>query len=373
MTNVRLRLACGPGATFLAFLVLLTAAVGTAAGESPTRLRIVSIPGDVTSIAADGSRVAAAVRAGTGCDRAVVWVPALVTTQTFVSKFACSGAAFHEMPEVALAGNRVEWVAVTGGNLQDMALETAVLGKPKISVAAFAENKAGAEGGVDGDWIGDLFGDGSLLVFDTWHECAVERPEGSPPCPAGAIVRDVVVSQTKLWRLGSQKSLVRANTNAYEVVGLDTGRIAVRDPAGGSVAIVSAAGAVTKTIAVPAGDVSGVAFQGRQLVVLENGLLDVYDVAGGDKPVKSIPVPAGKLKPVLRDVQSGLAVYVRGTSIHVVRLADGKNVRIVPSVSGHVDAQLEPGGLFYSYTLPRTPALSRIAFLPRDELLKKFH
>ena len=371
MKRVRLRLACGTGVTFLA---LLGAAVGSAGGEPPTRLLILSIPGDVTSIAADGFRVAAAVRANTGCDRAVVWAPALVTEQTFVSRVACSGAAFHELPEIALAGNRVEWLAVTGGNLQDMALETAVFGKPRIRLVAFAENKAGAEGGLDGDWIGNLFGDGSLLVFDTWHECALSRPEGSTPCPAGAVVGDVVISQTKLWRLGPQKALVRASSNAYAVVGIDGGRIAVRDPVGGSVALVNVSGAVTRTIPISAGDLSGVAFQGRQLVVLENGALDVYDVqATGDKPVTSIPVPAGKLKPVLRDVQSGLAVYVRGTAIHVVRLSDGKDVRIVPSVSGRVDAQIEPGGLFYSYTLPRTPALSRIAFLPRDDLLKKFH
>jgi hypothetical protein len=230
---VKLRLVCGLGVTIVLGLV---AAVGSASPAE--RLRVISVPGDVTSIAADGMRVAAAVKAGKGCDRAVVWVPALETLQTFSSRIACSGAAFHEMPEIAIGGNRVEWLAVTGGNLQDMGLETAVLGSNRVTLVAYGENQAGAAGGVDGDWIGNLFGDGSLLVFDTWRECAVARPVGAPPCPVGTQVGDVVYSYPKLWKLTARKSLVRAGANAYAVVGIDGGRIAVQDPIAGSVSLV---------------------------------------------------------------------------------------------------------------------------------------
>src|SRR5205823_2456508 len=107
-----------------------------------------------------------------------------------------------------------------------------------------AENQAGAEGGVDGDWVGNLYGDGSLLVFDTWRECSVARPEGSPPCPAGTISGDVVYSQPKLWRLAPAKTLVRAGASAYAVVAVDAGSIAVHDEFGGTVSLVSATGAV---------------------------------------------------------------------------------------------------------------------------------
>jgi hypothetical protein len=140
------------------------------------------------------------------------------------------------------------------------------------------------------------------------------------------------------------------------------------------VSLVLPSGAVTKTIGVPAGDFSGIAFQGRQLVVLRNGALEVYDVvSGGDKPVRTIPVPAGKLRPMLRDVQSGLAVYVRGTQVHVVRLADGRAVRINTPGATRVDAEIESAGLFYSYNVQGTVTAGRVAFLPRAELLKKFH
>ena len=370
MKRVNPRLVCGLGV----MLLLGSTAAVVSADPPPERVRVVSVPGDVTSISADGMRVAAAVKMARGCDRAVVWLPALEILQTFTSRVACAGAAFHEMPEIAVGGERVEWLAVTGGNLQDMALETAVLGKARVSRVAFAENRAGAEGGVDGDWIGNLFGDGSVLVFGTWRECALTRPAASPPCPAGMLVGDVVFSQPKLWRLGTRKSLVRAGTNAYAVVGVDAGRIAVQDRVEGSVALVMPGGTVARTVRVPAGDFSGFAFQGRQLVVLRNGSLEVYDVvSGGDKPEKTIPVPAGKLKPVLRDVQSDLAVYVRGTQVHVVRIADGHEVRIGTAGTGRVDAQIEPAGLFYSYNLQGPVAGGRVAFLPRADLLKKFH
>src|SRR5581483_10492164 len=171
--------------------------------------RVFSTRGDVIAIAADGPRVAIATRVDKGCDRAVVWTAGTKLSQTFVSRTACAGAVFYDMPEVALAGKRVAWLAVTGGNLQDMVLESAALGKPRVSMVLFAENEAGAEGGVDGDWIGNLYGHGSLLVFDTWRECAVVRPEGSAPCPSGTTSGDIVYSQPKLWRLAPAKTLVR--------------------------------------------------------------------------------------------------------------------------------------------------------------------
>src|SRR5207245_726385 len=110
----------------------------------------------------DGARVAIAVRNPGGCDRAVVWTAPGTASQAYVSKTSCAGAVFHGITEIALAGNRVEWLATTGGNLQDMILEAATLGRPNIAQVAFAENQGGAEGGVDGDWIGHLYGDGTL-------------------------------------------------------------------------------------------------------------------------------------------------------------------------------------------------------------------
>src|SRR5258708_2351100 len=189
--------ALGAGAVVLAALVV--AAGGGRAGSTPTRT--FSVTGAVTAIAADGPRVAIAVRNPAGCDRAIVWTAPGTVAQTFVSKTSCAGGAIHGITEIAIAGNRVEWVATAGGNLQDMILEAATLGRPQISEGAFGENQAGAEGGIDGDWIGRLYGDGTLLVYNTWHECALSRPQGSPPCDQGLLSGGTVYTKQTLWKL----------------------------------------------------------------------------------------------------------------------------------------------------------------------------
>src|SRR5260370_897109 len=120
-----------PGAGFvaLAALAVVVAAVGPGrAGSSAART--FSVTGAGTAIAADGPRVAIAARNPAGCDRAIVWTAPGTVAQTYVSKTSCAGGAVHGITEIAIAGNRVEWVATTGGNLQDMVLEAATVGRP---------------------------------------------------------------------------------------------------------------------------------------------------------------------------------------------------------------------------------------------------
>ena len=71
----------------------------------------------MTAIAADGPRVAIAVRNPAGCDRAIVWTAPTAVAQSYVSKTSCAGVVFHGIAEIAIAGNRVEWLATAGGNL----------------------------------------------------------------------------------------------------------------------------------------------------------------------------------------------------------------------------------------------------------------
>jgi hypothetical protein len=73
----------------------------------------------------------------------------------------------------------------------------------------------------------------------------------------------------------------------------------------------------------------------------------------------------------LEDFQSGLAVYVVGRDIHLLRLAD-KDVRIRAPGTGPVRAQLEPAGLFYSYRPSASPRRGRVAFMPMAAVLSRF-
>ena len=87
----------------------------------------------------------------------------------------------------------------------------------------------------------------------------------------------------------------------------------------------------------------------------------------------SVSLPSTGPTPSLHDAQSGLAVYLRGRAVHVVRLADSKDVAyVVPAGSQLVDAQLEPTGLSYAYNLTRGRAPGRVVFVPWAALLVRF-
>jgi hypothetical protein len=109
---------------------------------------------------------------------------------------------------------------------------------------------------------------------------------------------------------------------------------------------------------------------GDRVVVLRKGVLDVLDVhrgllrswplpaarSYGDDHCGSVTCPLARLR--LADLQGQLAAYVRDRDVHVVRVSDGKDVRLRRAAVGPVHAQLEPGGLVYSagrgvYVIPR--------------------
>jgi hypothetical protein len=356
----------------LAVLAALIVAAGSGqAGSSATQ--VFDVTGTVTSIAADGPRVAIAVRNPGGCDRAVVWTAPGTASQTYVSKTSCAGSAFHRLTEIAIAGNRVEWVSTVGGNFQDMELEAATLGKPQISQIMYAENEAGAAGGVDGDWIGRLYGDGTLLVFNTWHECALSRPEGSPPCAQGLLAGGTVYTKQTLWKLvGLRKARIRSGADAYGVVAVDSGRVALQSVRDGSIIVVNDHGGLLTSGVITAGTNAGTAMQGTQIVTLRGSTMQVWDPATGHLN-GSVSLPAGAGTPVLRDLQNGVAVYLRGRAVHVVRLADSKDVVFVVAGRRAVDAQIENSGLFYAYNALTGSTRGRVVFVPWTELQQKFH
>jgi hypothetical protein len=248
----------------------LLAGLAVVAGFAHAGVRtahVFSVAGPVTAIAADGPRVAIAVTSSVGCDRIVVWTVPGTASQTYDSRTSCAGAVFHGIAEVAIAGNRVEWVATVGGNLQDMNLEAATLGKPRVATVVFAENDAGAEGGVDGDWIGRLYGDGTLLVYNSWHECSVARAEGQPPCGQGLVAGGTVYTKQTLWKLvGLTKARIRSGEDAFEAVAVDGGRVALQSIRDGAVIVVDSHGHRLTSGAITGSTGSGTAMQGTQVV-----------------------------------------------------------------------------------------------------------
>lgn len=352
-------------------IAVLPALSATAAPAVSTT--VLKTAGRVLFLAADGGRVAVATAAtSTSCDRIVVWTPAKKTTSGFGTGTNCppggstSGGEF--LGELALAGTRLAWVEAYQGNLQDLVLKTRVLGKKKAKEVAFAENHSGAEGGVDGDYLGNLYGDGSLLAYNIWEVCTAYPPDWEvdpsyPMCEdvqaAGDEPEEVVRGQ-KLLRISAKgKGIsVKSGTDSFGVVDVDAGRIATRQATGG-ITILGSAGGVLGTVPVPAGELAGAALSGTTLAVLRNGALEVYDAATGALE-KTLPLAAGA---ELTDLQGDLAVYLAGTAVHVVDLQTGEDALFGTSPAGPVDAELEPGGLTYAYNVSGAK-LGRVVFVP---------
>jgi hypothetical protein len=370
--------------TAILVLALLPASASPSNGKQP----LLRTGGFVMGIAADESRVAAATT-GFGvnkCSLVVAWNPIRKTNTRIKTKVACETAsAVNRIAEIGMAGKRIAWLEVEGGNYVDLTLRSQVLGEKKALKIADGYNGSGAAEDDSGSYVGNVFGDGNLLVFNSWTKCVAlpvdvgEEQTCPNPAPEDGTT---VLSKQRLLEVVNGKGVVIASAPdaqgvvaqrkmALTVVAADAGRIATQAPSG-EVTLYSAAGDVLKEIAIPSGRFSGFALQGSQLATVRNGNLELYDVDSGSL-VKTIPLAAGS---VLRDLQKGLAVYVGKRKdgwpmIHVLRLSDGKDVVYSPPGKGPVDAQIEASGLFYSYNYQSGRAPGRVVFVPFARVEKK--
>ncbi len=374
------------GKAWLALAALVVAgSLSASASTSPAINPVLRTKGYVVQIAADGPRVAVATEFSkeNKCDRVVVWNPVKRANTQIITRANCESGGVNDIPEIALAGKRVAWLEAQGGNYLELSLRSRVLDHGKTEAIGSASNGNGAAESPDGSYLENVLGDGALLVFNSWSVCTA-YPAGSdidpsePQCdfPASGAKTVLYYSAQELRKIvnGKGVKIVSApdieasglRTMSLKVVAVGTGRIATQQP-DGSVTIYSAAGSVSKEIAVPTGKFSGFALQGSQLATVRDGKLELYDADSGTL-MKTIPLAAGSL---LHDLQNGLAVYVHGRKIHVLRLSDGRKLTFSPPGKGSVDAQIESSGLFYSYNYKGGRSPGRVVFVPFATLLKK--
>jgi hypothetical protein len=296
-----------------------------------------------------------------------VWAPA---TRTFVpiGASACvkSTGTGAGLQSVALAGKQVAYVQFAGGNTRELQLRLATLARPRSTTVASAAYGVDTE---NGTYIGRVAGDGSLLAFDWWMQCG--------PC---ALVNPVA-PRSSIWRI------VTAGSRCPESGGLGTlPRCRPVEAAPGSLRLLAVGGGL---VAMGSGDdfvevrradgtplYSGF-FPGTvRAARLDGGALLVHTRSGTQNSLWSVntqisdgrrsgpwTLPSAKSLRV-EDFQSGIAVYVVGRDVHLLRLADKHDQRIRAPGTGPVHAQLEAPGLFYSYRPPASPGRGRVAFLP---------
>jgi len=345
-----------------------------------------SLAGPVSELAADGGRVAILVRTKTGScarDRVAVWAP---VTRSFVpiGASACVGSTSTGagLFSVGLAGTRVAYVQFAGGNTRELQLRLATLARPRPATVASASF------GVDelqGTEIGRVAGDGSLLAFDWWSQCL---PCAAPIAPRGSIFRLVAnggaaCPNAGLGALPRCRPVV-STVGALRLLAVGGGLVVARS--GDDVSVLGLDGTATSTGT----------FTGARAARIDRGVLLVLTRVGTQNSLWTVELSSGRrsgpwILPASRsagddvcadpsgcrlaalrlaDYQAGIAVYVVGRAVHLLRLADRRDVTIRVPGLGPVHAQLEPSGLFYSYSPATRPPRGRVAFVPLSRLPK---
>jgi hypothetical protein len=354
-------------AAFLAtpLLGILLGAAGPADGGSAAeQIRTLRTATPVVALAADGSQVAVATGCGPRVYELFAWNPVRRSVVSMAPRRQrrCNGASTGEgILEAAIAGRSLAWVPFAGGNFREQWLVTATLRRP-LATTKLVDVRAHSTAGVVGDWVGNVHGDGSLLVFNTWSVCESDGgedykcAEGTPP---GLHIHD-----EKLWRIvGPHKRLILASPDELTVLSVAAGRILVQR-ADGSLELRGADGRLLRSFPFAAREVKGALLDSSELVVLHRvrGRLtwSVFDPKSGDE--RTLAAQTGAIP---ADVERGLLVYIVGRVVHVQRLADGRQTRFTTPRGSYPGAQIEPSGLFYSYSLGRE---GRVRFVPLGQI-----
>jgi hypothetical protein len=335
-------------AVFVVAGLLLVAFDGSAATRSHILQK--STPGEIESLAMDGSRIAYDVSAEYSrgrCNAVYVWNVRRQTTTRVSGRQTCgadntsTGAGVREL---ALAGSRVAWIVNQGGNSESGDyLYTALVARPGERVLASAFRTGDVSGILTGNWLGGLVGAGSFLAVNHW-----------------ATDSHGEITTASLERVGARVSDLAHGEATITARSTDGRQLAVLRAAEGTVGIYSPRGQLRRTV-VPS-SAQEVALRGDYLVVLTKAsTLEVYNSHSGRRLHTWHAAGAAHL-----DVSSGLAAYSAGRIVHVVRLTTGKPVFSARAAATVSAVQLEPSGLVYAFRRPADTG--RIVFVPISRL-----
>ena len=384
MRTSRLLLVAALGGLVLAGLAL--------AAPAPRTLRTTT---QVTGLAMDGPNVAVATAWARGhCERVVAWNPLRPSLKALGRTTPCDETSTGRgIIYQAISGQRVAWIWDGGGNSHDSVLWTASLDKPQTTHRLLMATRSIDSGA--GGYVGDLRGSGSLLVYGTWNVCDQGEP-ASDPCPAG--VTPGTIFNSRLWRIDgtSTKKLIASAPDELAPVAVSAGRILLAR-GDGSVEVRNPDGSIVSTLALDQPVLQ--ATLGPKNVILAvrqfatpplkaRLVFQVYDLQGELVRTLTPPLaaqtlgaqrcsfPTGSsqsacLTPYARlrfsDADATRLVYVLDRTVHVMRLADGKDTTYGTALRAPVFAQLEPAGLVYAYAATgRTQG--RVQFVPAAKL-----
>lgn len=374
------------GAALTAKSVAARSVVATVAPDTLSSSRVVSTSGRVVSLAADGSRVAAAVGATRAwCSHVVIWDMPRGKLASLLPPRCSSPGDASDVEAVALAGERAAWISTNQrGNYLNYDVGTATVGAPRpkwltgdCDVGSTPYAFCTTAG--DGTWATNIVGDGSLLALNGWSTCTID-PNTYPHCPEGlprSSKASGLVDSGQILRVtpGGLRPVV-SGLEALYAVSADAGRVLVlrtqpntawgddiwSSAADGSLAIYRSGGRLIRTLTTSLTQVHDARLQGNHVAVLTRDSVGVVDATTGRR-LRVWPLQGAK-NVRLQDIHNGIVVYVAGRTIHLLRLRDGRQASVV-APGGAVRAQLEAAGLFCSY------GPGRIALIPAAELTRR--
>jgi hypothetical protein len=225
-----LLLACIGLGLALGTLARSGSALSFAAAQGHARLLGTATP--VTTLAADGPIAAVSTDCGKRFLEEVAWNPLRrsVVSMGPPSARGCGASSTGEgIWEQGMAGQRLAWVPYAGGNYRETYLFTATVGRPRSMTTLVRQTIHNTDDGT-GDWVGNVHGDGSLLVFNTWSLCFME-PEIPGSCPAGVPPHTYHISNEKLWRVvGAHKRLLVTSKDELTVLSVAAGASSCSEP-----------------------------------------------------------------------------------------------------------------------------------------------
>jgi hypothetical protein len=325
--------------------------------RKPTLTDGIYAGGEVTRLAADGSRVAFAE-----CDGVYAWTPRAAPAPVSVNPFG-SSLCFPPTDRVAVtdlgvAGDRIAYVRSGGGLTPPLELWASSLSNPAPVVLARSGTTVGSH--VRG--VGTLAGEGALLVYSTWEG----RPDWSNS-------RNTIVTTQSIYRVDSTACPCPALASVPalgEPVDVDDGRIVVAHafwPDATSVSRTPFLSVLdrngTELLSLPI-DAAAAQLAGRDLVAaVGNSLVDFDSITGqrlhswpvsSENPARDCLFWAGPdcfglvyAEPphyVLQDAARGIAAYTLDGKLHVLLLADCED----SVVSYASEARFVDDGLVYS-------------------------
>jgi hypothetical protein len=314
------------GAALAVVALSLGGLVGTASAEHAASAgRTLSVRGEVTGISADGGRVAVNVHPASGCEHASIWTP---STGAVVNIEDC-GSSDAVLSDLTLAGTTAIWWDWSSGNhVYCDDVYTATIEHPKAHALGICD-------GTMGDDYFSFAGDRTLVTINDYSVCASDCVgAGGSLLPDG----DYGVEVRRIR--GGKLATVLGPRNFRTVIDARNWRVAVIEPKA-TLTVYDASGKLLWTTPGVSGVLRGW-IVGNSVVVQRSGLVQVYSPRSGVIPTRSLPKGAR-----LDDVAGGLAVYTVGSSVHLLRLSDGRDRKLV-TVKGLVQAQITPAGVFYA-------------------------